>query len=286
MTINLNNLNDNAPVLAGSDTAAYSVLEGATAVATVSATDADNDAIRYSIYGGADASAFAINDRSGVLSFVSGPSYSSPTDSGHDNIYNVTVQASDGFLADTQAIAVTVTGQSGQTGSTTTPPPEPTYPTTFSIVGDEKDNVLTGTSGNDSINAKNGDDVLYGLAGNDILEGGPANDTLYGGLGDDVLYGGSGFDKLYGGAGDDSLYGGQGSDTFYYNASLSEGTDYIYGFETGGSNYTDQIAISNTSSSNVYLSQTGTNSVVTMSGTDTTIVVVNATISTSNISII
>ena len=44
-----------------------------------------------------------------MLSFVSAPNFEAPTDAGGNNVYDVTVQVSDGTLTDTQAIAVTVT---------------------------------------------------------------------------------------------------------------------------------------------------------------------------------
>lgn len=49
------------------------------------------------------------------------------------------------------------------------------YP--VNVVGNELDNVMTGSAQND---------VLWGLSGNDRLEGGAGLDTLYGGLGDDT----------------------------------------------------------------------------------------------------
>src|SRR5262245_36462525 len=49
---------------------------------------------------------------SGVLSFVTAPNFEAPTDAGLNNVYDVVVQASDGALTDSQAIAVTVTDQS------------------------------------------------------------------------------------------------------------------------------------------------------------------------------
>src|SRR4029079_3548556 len=52
---------------------------------------------------------FAINSSTGVLSFASAPNFEVPTDVGGNNVYDVTVQVSDGSLTDTQAIAVTVT---------------------------------------------------------------------------------------------------------------------------------------------------------------------------------
>ena len=60
--------------------------------------------------GGADASLFTINASTGVLTFVAAPNFEAPGDSGGNNVYDVTVQVSDGNGgSDTQAIAVTVT---------------------------------------------------------------------------------------------------------------------------------------------------------------------------------
>jgi VCBS repeat-containing protein len=77
----------------------------------VTATDADlrGDTLTYSISGGADAAKFAINSSTGALRFALAPDFETPTDVGTDNVYDVTVQVSDGTLTDTQAIAVTVT---------------------------------------------------------------------------------------------------------------------------------------------------------------------------------
>jgi type III secretion system FlhB-like substrate exporter len=102
--------NDNAPVITSGATA--SVAENTTAVMTVTATDADQPAqtLSYSIIGGADAAKFAINSSTGALSFLAAPDFETPTDAGGDNVYDVTVQVSDGQgSTDSQAIAVTVT---------------------------------------------------------------------------------------------------------------------------------------------------------------------------------
>jgi serralysin len=65
--------------------------------------------LSYSIVGGADAAKFSINSSTGALSFVTAPDFEAPTDAGGNNVYDVTVQVSDGTLTSTQAIAVTVT---------------------------------------------------------------------------------------------------------------------------------------------------------------------------------
>jgi hypothetical protein len=93
--------------------ATASVAEGATAVTTVTATD--TNAVTYSIVaagsgGAADGAAFAIDANTGALTFQSAPDYESPTDSGTNNVYLVTVRATDaaGNTTD-QVITVTVT---------------------------------------------------------------------------------------------------------------------------------------------------------------------------------
>lgn len=77
----------------------------------MASTDVDAGATAtYSIVGGADSAKFTIDASTGVLSFASAPNYESPTDTAVNNVYDVTVQVSDGLGAtDTQAIAVTVT---------------------------------------------------------------------------------------------------------------------------------------------------------------------------------
>ncbi len=112
VAITVTAVND-APVITsngGLATAAVSVAENTSAVTTVTSTDIDGGAAVYSIAGGADAARFTINAGTGVLTFVAAPNYEAPTDSGANNVYDVTVQVSDGAGGtDTQAIAVTVT---------------------------------------------------------------------------------------------------------------------------------------------------------------------------------
>ena len=92
---------------------------------TVTATDANaGQTLTYSIAGGADAAKFTINSSTGALSFVTAPNYEAPTDSGGNNVYDVTMQVSDGNGGtDTQTLAVTVTNQAitsvSATGSST-----------------------------------------------------------------------------------------------------------------------------------------------------------------------
>ena len=89
--------------------ATFELLENATSVGTVAATDVDGDALTYAIAGGVDAANFSIDPSTGALSFNAAPDFEVPTDDGADNIYDVTVSVTDGTDTVTQDIAVTVT---------------------------------------------------------------------------------------------------------------------------------------------------------------------------------
>ena len=227
---------------------------------TVTATDPDaGQTLSYAIVGGADAAKFTINATTGALAFVTAPDFEAPTDSGANNVYDVTVQVSDGSGGiDTQAIAVTVQNVTGAT-----------------INGTNLAETLTGTGEEDIINGLGGDDTLNGAAGADTMVGGLGNDTyvvdnagdvvtenanegidtvqsavtyalaanvenltltgsgnvngtgnplgnvLAGNSGANVLTGLDGNDTLGGGAGADTLDGGAGTDTASYAASSS-----------------------------------------------------------------
>jgi hypothetical protein len=111
VNITVTSVND-APVITsngGGATADINVPENTTAVTTVTATDADEDVVTYSISGGADALLFTISASTGELAFLSSPDYENPLDAGGNNTYEVIVQVSDGLLTDTQTITVTVT---------------------------------------------------------------------------------------------------------------------------------------------------------------------------------
>lgn len=94
----------------GGATASVPVVENTTSVTTVAALEPNGDTVTYSIVGGADAARFQINASTGLLSFIAAPNFEVPADAGANNVYDVTVQASDGLGGiDTQAIAVSVT---------------------------------------------------------------------------------------------------------------------------------------------------------------------------------
>ena len=90
-------------------TTAMTVNENITAVGTVLAGDPEHDALTLTITGGADAARFGIDAVTGQLTFAAAPDFENPQDADGDNVYEIAVQASDGALATSQAIAVSVT---------------------------------------------------------------------------------------------------------------------------------------------------------------------------------
>lgn len=94
-----------APVFASPT--AVSVPENTTApVLTISVSDPDGDTLTLSL-SGPDASAFALNTAR-ELSFLTPPDFENPTDATGNNVYEVTVSASDGRLSATLNLMVTV----------------------------------------------------------------------------------------------------------------------------------------------------------------------------------
>ncbi|SMO69130.1 calcium-binding protein [Paracoccus laeviglucosivorans] len=135
---------------------------------------------------------------------------------------------------------------------------------------------VTGTVGNDRLNAGRYGSNLYGLAGHDLLQGGDGNDIMQGGAGNDTLNGGAGNDQLWGndgndlilggggtdlirgGNGDETIHGGGGNDTIYGEA----GNDRIHA-EEGDDLIDDRIG------HNAIWAGLGNDRIVTGNGNDT-----------------
>ena len=86
-----------------------SVYENQTFVYEFNATDPNGDYLTYSILYGPDANAFDLNISTGVLSFISPRDYENPDDNNSDNIYEATIQVSDGNATDMLNLFVHVT---------------------------------------------------------------------------------------------------------------------------------------------------------------------------------
>ena len=132
VTINVTNVNDNAPTIAAQ---IFSIAENAAngaAVGTVTATDADGDALTFSITDGNTGNAFAINASSGAIT-VAGTLNRQTTQT-----YTLTVRVSDGTTSAEDAVTINVTDAGGNEAPTIAAQ-------TFSIVEDAASGAAVGT---------------------------------------------------------------------------------------------------------------------------------------------
>ena len=95
--VTVKNINEAPVITSGGEltTLSYIIQENILEISTIKATDEYEDALRYSITGGLDASKFNINPTSGLLKFNSAPNFENPTDTNGDNSYAVIIRASD-----------------------------------------------------------------------------------------------------------------------------------------------------------------------------------------------
>ena len=123
----------------------FSAAENQTSIGTVTATDADGDAISYSL-SGTDASSMSINSSNGILTFNSAPDYETKSS------YTATVTASDGTNSSTQNIIVNLTNLNDNT-------PSITSSATFSAA--ENQTAIGTVTATDA----DGDTISYSLSG-------------------------------------------------------------------------------------------------------------------------
>ena len=106
VTITVTGEND-APTITSGPTSVSDYAENSgDDVGTFTATDPENDTITWSV-SGTDSGDFDISSV-GVLTFKSAPNFESPVDADTNNVYLVTVVASDGGKTDTRPVTVTV----------------------------------------------------------------------------------------------------------------------------------------------------------------------------------
>jgi hypothetical protein len=105
--ISITNVNE-APVIGSSATTNFAE-NGIGTVYTVTATDPEGTTPIYGLAETGDYALFDIDSSKGIVTFKMAPDYENPSDSGTNNIYDLTVTASDGLLSDSQAVAITVT---------------------------------------------------------------------------------------------------------------------------------------------------------------------------------
>ncbi len=110
VTVVVEDVNEPPEISSGGRTEFSYRENGAASLYTYRATDPERAAIAWSLTG-PDAGDFAIGE-TGVLAFARPPDHENPADSGRDNVYNVTVVASDAALnSSTLEVTVTVTDQ-------------------------------------------------------------------------------------------------------------------------------------------------------------------------------
>jgi|GEM_PF-683351 len=138
VTLAINDLNEAPSVTSGGT---LSVAENSTGT-VYTATGADPDTaqtLSWSI-GGTDAALFSINSTSGALTFNTVPNFELPADNGGDNVYDLTVIATDngtGNLTASKALTITVTNVNEA--------PTTSAPASISVVEDVA-SALTGIS--------------------------------------------------------------------------------------------------------------------------------------------
>jgi len=176
-----------------------------------------------------DAGKFTIGATTGALSFVTAPNFEAPTDVGGNNVYDVTVQASDGQGGiDTQAIAVSVT-----------PNPKPAQ---VQISGDG----VTGTV--NLANFDKGAGVNYAAGGgNKTINASSHNDYIDLGSGFDKVHLGGGNDTVKFGTGTSYVWASPGNDRFIFDKTVvPKANDVILNFKaTDGTAPHDTIMLQN-----------------------------------------
>ncbi|WP_019962479.1 cadherin repeat domain-containing protein, partial [Woodsholea maritima] len=118
-SVKINNVNEFAPSWnSGTD---ISVNENFSGIVYVpNATDGDGGAVTYSIIGGEDAGNFQM-DATGKLSFKNPPNADLPGDANGDNIYRISLRASDGTRYADQILAISVTNENDNAPIFTSP---------------------------------------------------------------------------------------------------------------------------------------------------------------------
>ena len=79
-------------------------------IAVYRAPDAEGDTLAYSL-SGTDAALFTIDANTGEVSFMAAPDFEVPGDDDGDNVYDITVTASDGTNSTNHNVAITVTDE-------------------------------------------------------------------------------------------------------------------------------------------------------------------------------
>ncbi len=244
VAVSVTPVNESSPVITSQQS--LIVGEKISSVFTVTATDADlGENVTFSILGtDADQARFTITS-DGKLSFSPAPNFNSPTDIGSDNVYNLTIMASDGAGGSvTQNVDIMVAGISvtlvegnlvvsdtTDKGLVNTLTVDADLSRQVLVITETTHTIAINVAGAARVNNKTVEVPFSAIGGSKIIvNGGLANDTVtvtktgsgaafaktievHGDGGNDVLLGSSLNELLNGGIGDDTLTAGQGNDT-------------------------------------------------------------------------
>jgi len=185
ITVSVTAQNDAPSVTSG---ATASFVENGTGTAYQAAgSDPEGTTLGWSL-GRTDAALFNISS-TGAVTFRAAPNFEAPADAGGNNVYDITVTASDGALSSTaRPVAVTV----------------------MDAVGPAQ----LGTAGPDALIVGAENALLFGFGGDDTLTGGVGRNTLDGGGGNDVFFIGDTLDLIIETA-------GGGADTIITSVSMT-----------------------------------------------------------------
>ena len=155
--------NDFAPVFTSEMT--VDVAEGTTVVTTVTATDADaGQTVSFTLTGGADEFLFTLTP-AGELTFNIAPDYEGPRDVGSDNMYEVTITATDGQTPPMTAMQTLIISVTDDTSETNVHTPVFAGGATATVTYAENATTLVMTV--DATDADQGQTVTFTLSGAD-----------------------------------------------------------------------------------------------------------------------
>ena len=103
LEISVTNVNEGPQLIVDSS---YTVAENTATVTTATVSDSSS-AVTFSL-SGTDSAAMTIGASSGVLAFAANPDFETPADSDGDNVYNVTITATDDAGSNSEDVTVTV----------------------------------------------------------------------------------------------------------------------------------------------------------------------------------
>ena len=104
LEISVTNVNEGPQLIVDSS---YTVAENTTTVTTATVSDSSS-AVVFSL-SGTDSAAMTIGESSGVLAFAANPDFEAPADADANNVYNVTITATDDAGSNSADVTVTVT---------------------------------------------------------------------------------------------------------------------------------------------------------------------------------